>query len=153
MPSRARRQKDVRKNHLGFIVKKLTRKLSTPEHQKRMSTTNRLLPVGSLKRRVIKQVFAGWVKQKFKGTGRVFTRKIAELVVRRVRAKLQLPDCHDISDEVNRMQYFLKTARKRLGKPPAMSSVDEMQTLPMELGHVEAIVGLNPPPSKPNRSG
>ena len=130
MPSRSDRQKVVRKNHVRYIVKRLASKLSTPEHQKRMITTNRILPLGSLKRKVVHQIFAGWVKNKFRGMGRVFTYKLAALVVKRLRDKLDLPECHDIKDEVKKMQYFLKTARKRLGKLPAMSSVDEMVTMP-----------------------
>ena len=139
MPSRTGRQNVVRKRHLKFIVKRLAAKLATPEHQKRMTTTNRLLPLGSLKRKVVHQIFAGWVKTKFKGMGRVFTYKLAELVVKRLRGKLDLPECHDVRDEVKKMQYFLKTARKRLGKPSAMSSIDEMVTMPMFIGQCQCI--------------
>lgn len=139
MPSRSDRQKVVRKNHVRYIVKRLASKLSTPEHQKRMITTNRILPLGSLKRKVVHQIFAGWVKNKFRGMGRVFTYKLAALVVKRLRDKLDLPECHDIKDEVKKMQYFLKTARKRLGKLPAMSSVDEMVTMPMFFGQCQCI--------------
>ena len=134
MACRAHQQKVARMSHVGFIVKKLSHKLSTPEHQKRMVTTNRLLPLGSLKRKCLKQLFRGWVKRRFKGCGRILTKKVAEATVRRLRSKLELPDCLDLEDEINRMHYFLKVARKRLGtgKEKAMSTMDALETLPME---------------------
>ena len=134
MACRAHQQKVARMTHVGFIVKKLSCKLSTPEHQKRMVTTNRLLPLGSLKRKCLKQLFRGWVKRRFKGCGRILTKKVAEATVRRLRSKLELPDCHDLEDEINRMHYFLKVARKRLGagKEKAMSTMDVLETLPFE---------------------
>ena len=92
-------------------------KLSTPEHQKRMVTTNRLLPLGSLKRKTLKVLFRGWVEKRFKGCGPILTRKVAEATVRRLRSKLELP--------------FLKVARKRLGpgKEKAMSTMDALETI------------------------
>lgn len=133
MACRAHRQKVARMAHVLFIVKKLFKKLSTPEHQKRMVTTSRLLPLGSLKRKTLKVLFSGWVEKRFKGCGRILTRKVAEATVRRLRSKLELPDCHDLEDEINRMHYFLKVARKRLGPPKNnMSAMDALETLPME---------------------
>lgn len=136
MASRAGRQRTARCAHVGYIVKKLVSKLSTPEHQKRMVTTSRLLPVGSLKRRCLKNLFNGWVNRKFKGEGRILTKKVASNVVRLLRSQLELPPCHDLSEEISRMHYFLKTARKRLsGKvKPKMANLDEMETLPLCLG-------------------
>ena len=136
MASRAGRQRTARCAHVGYIVKKLVSKLSTPEHQKRMVTTSRLLPVGSLKRRCLRNLFNGWVNRKFKGEGRILTKKVASNVVRLLRSQLELPPCHDLSEEISRMHYFLKTARKRLsGKvKPKMANLDEMETLPLCLG-------------------
>ena len=131
MASRAGLQRTARCAHVGYIVKKLVSRLSTPQHQKRMITTNRLLPVGSLKRRCLKQLFSGWVNRKFKGEGRILTKKVASTVVRLLRSQLELPPCHDVSEEIKRMHYFLKTARKRLSVKPKMASVDEMETLPL----------------------
>ena len=134
MACRAHRQKVARMAHVLFIVKRLFKKLSTPEHQRRMVTTSRLLPLGSLKRKTLKVLFSGWVEKRFKGCGRILTRKVAEATVRRLRSKLELPDCHDLEDEINRMHYFLKVARKRLGpgKEKAMSTMDALETIPME---------------------
>lgn len=134
MPSRASRQKNARKGHVGFIVKKLGKRLSSPDHQKRMLTTNRLLPMGTLKRAVLKRLFNGWVQKKFLGSGRVITKKLSLEVVRKLRSQLDLPPCHDFKDEASRMQYLLKVARKRLGpgKKGNMSAMDALETIPME---------------------
>ena len=134
MPSRACVQKTVQLGYVKYIVKKLAKKLSSEQHRHRMLTTNRLLPMGSLKRKVIKNIFQGWVNKKLRGTGRVLTKRLAELVVRRLRSEFDLPQCldpRDAREEVVRMQYLLKVARKRL-KGLAMSWFDEMTTLPME---------------------
>ena len=134
MPSRASKQNIARKGHVGFIVKQLAKKLSSREDQKRMVTTNRLLPMGSLKRACLKRLFNGWVHKKFLGSGRVLTKKLGLEVVRKLRSKLQLPPCYDFKEEASRMQYFLKVARKRLGpqKKKNMSTMDALETLPME---------------------
>lgn len=78
----------------------------------------------------MKNIFSGWVSKKFKGNGRVLTRALVEMVLRRLRARHDL-DTSDLS-EVPRMQYLLKVARKRLS-PAAMSGtdVDTMTTLPL----------------------
>ena len=134
MPSRASVQKSVQLSYVKFIVKKLAKKLSSEHHRHRMRTTNRLLPMGSLKRKCIKNIFQGWVKKKLRGTGRVLTKRLAELVVRRLRAHLDLPECldpRDAREEVVRMQYLLKVARKRLGGS-AMSWLDQVTTLPLD---------------------
>lgn len=133
MPSRASRQNIARKGHVRFIVKQLAKRLSTRDHQKRMLTTNRLLPMGTLKRAVLKNLFNGWVQKKFLGSGRVITKKLSLEVVRKLRSQLELPPCHDFKDEACRMQYILKVARKRLGPPKNnMSAMDALETLPME---------------------
>ena len=150
MPSRACVQKTVQLGYVKYIVKKLAKKLSSEQHRHRMLTTNRLLPMGSLKRKVIKNIFQGWVNKKFRGTGRVLTKRLAELVVRRLRSELDLPQCldpRDAGEEVVRMQYLLKVARKRLKAKgsKAMSWFDEMTTLPLDdptlqMGAVESAV-------------
>lgn len=133
MPSRASRQNNARKGHVGFIVKQLAKRLSSSDHQKRMLTTNRLLPMGTLKRAVLKRLFNGWVQKKFLGGGRVITKKLSLEVVRKLRSRLELPPCHDFKDETSRMQYLLKVARKRLGPGKKnMSAMDALETLPME---------------------
>ena len=134
MPSRANVQKSVQLSYVKFIVKKLAKKLSSEHHRHRMRTTNRLLPMGSLKRKCVKNIFQGWVKKQLRGTGRVLTKRLAEIVVRRLRAHLDLPECldpRDAREEVVRMQYLLKVARKRLGGS-AMSWVDQVTTLPLD---------------------
>ena len=132
MPARSRRQKSTQLEHATVLVNRLSKKLKSPQHQHRMQTTNQLIPLGSLKRRCVKEIFQGWVHKCFRGSGRVLTKKLVTLVTRRLRLKLELPDCHDISKEVSRLQYLLKVARKRLKpkqKAKRMSNVDNMDTL------------------------
>ena len=150
MPARSRRQKISQLEHATVLVNRLSKKLMSPQHQHRMQTTNRLIPQGSLKRRCVKEIFQGWVHKSFRGCGRILTKKLVTLVTRRLRLKLELPDCHDISSEASRLQYLLKVARKRLKPKPKskhMSNVDNMDTLllacedehptPAEMGVVE----------------
>lgn len=132
MPARSRRQKTTQLEHAFVLVNRLAKRLTSPQHQHRMQTTNQLIPLGSLKRRCVREIFQGWVHKAFRGTGRVLTKKLVALVVRRLRLKLELPDCYDISSEVSRLQYLLKVARKRLKPKPKtkhMSNVDNMDTL------------------------
>lgn len=130
MPSRAAVQRATRSKFASFIVKMMMKRLSSKCHQHRILTTNKILPLGSLKRRCLKNIFSGWVSKKFKGNGRVLTRALVGMVLRRLRARHDL-DTSDLS-EVPRMQYLLKVARKRLS-PAAMSGtdVDTMTTLPL----------------------
>ena len=117
---------------MGYIVQKIAQRLSSKEHQKRMLTTNRLLPLGTFKRACVRKIFNGWVRKKFLGSGRVITKKLSTEVVRKLRSKLELPPCNDLKDEIARMQYLLKVARKRLGgKKQDMSAADMLETLPM----------------------
>ena len=90
MPSRAAVQRATRSKCASFIVKMLMKRLSSKSHQHRILTTNRILPLGSLKRRCVKNIFSGWVSKKFKGNGRVLTRALVEMVLRRLRAKHDL---------------------------------------------------------------
>ena len=137
MPARSRRQKVTQLEHATVLVNRLSKKLMSPQHQHRMQTTNQLIPQGSLKRRCVKEIFQGWVHKIFRGSGRVLTKKLATLVTRRSRLKLELPDCYDISSEASRLQYLLKVARKRLKSKPKlkhMSNVDNMDTLLLAYG-------------------
>ena len=137
MPSRQRHQKSVRKGHVKIIVDQICKKLHTKGHQKRMHNTNRILPVGGLRRNSIKNIFGGWVLQ-FIGKGRILTFKLAKDVCRRVRKRFEMPSSGEwVTEEVRRMHYLLKAARKRqIGKPiakvaPAMSTMDCLDTVPM----------------------
>lgn len=138
MPSRRLEQKAIRKEHQDWIVKKLSRFLKSESHQNRMRTTGRLLPQGTLRRGSLRVLFAGWIKQ-YLFQGRVFTLKLAKQVCYRLRSKfgLSMEDPDGIKEEYLRMHSLLKVARKRqIGKPAkgkAMSSMDTLVTLPMDL--------------------
>ena len=107
----------------------------------RIHTTDRLLPLGSLRRKCVRKIFSGWISECFY-EGRVITSTLAKEVVVRLRRKFGL-DTDDLEDveikaEIKRMHALLKTARKhRLGtaqsKRSAMSSMDLCDTLPMDL--------------------
>lgn len=134
MAVRRRHQKSVRQNHVKVIVKKLAEGLKTNSHQKRMATTNRLLPVGGLRRRCVKKLFGGWILELI-GKGRILTKKLAHEVCQRLRKKFSLPKLND-HDEVLRMHVLLKSARKRQigktkGNSKAMSSMDNLEILPL----------------------
>lgn len=138
MPSRSAKQKVVRKGHAKLIAANMAKQLDTPKHQHRMATTNRILPVGSLRRRCIQKVFAGWILD-FVYKGRIITRLLSAEVCRRLRRKFQMQGGSD-SAEINRLHVLLKCARKRqIVKPskkrkPAMSSMDLLETLPLPDG-------------------
>lgn len=134
MPSRKRLQKEVRHGHLKFIVENMIKKLNSKKHLKRMRNTNQILPVGSLRRNCIKKLFQGWVLG-LVGAGRICTVKLAGEVCKRLRKHFELEaDLFHGKTEKLRMHSFLKASRKRqLGSVnPAMSSVDNMETLLME---------------------
>ena len=139
MPSRQRHQKSVRKGHVKIIVDQICKKLHSKSHQKRMHDTNRILPVGGLRRKCIRKIFGGWVLQ-FIGKGRILTVKLAKEVCHRIRKWFELPSAGEwVTEEVKRMHYLLKTSRKRqIGKPiakvaldTAMSEMDYLDTVPM----------------------
>jgi len=137
MPSQCRRtqQKLARKSHVGMIAKKLSSRLSGKQHLERMTTTNKLLPVGSLKRKCVRNLFTGWAST-LVGQGRVLTKKLAEQVCRRLRKKFDLGPATDDGHETRVLHHLLKLARKRkLGAAarPTMSSVDLLDTIPMEI--------------------
>lgn len=139
--SRRRQQNLVRKAHVGMIVKKLSQKLGSKSHRKRMLTTERLLPVGGLRRRCVKALFSPWVST-LVGKGRVLTKKLSEQVCNGLRKHFQLGACNDDGEEVEKLRHLMRLARKRkLGssagarekpKPPAMSSMDVTDTLPLD---------------------
>ena len=63
MPSRLRRQTNVRRGYVKTIVTKMAQKLQSKAHRKRMETTNRLLPLGSLQRNCVQKKILGgfWI--------------------------------------------------------------------------------------------
>ena len=89
MPSQSRRtqQKLARRGHVVMIAKKLSSRLKGKQHSERMTSTNKLLPVGSLKRKCVRNLFTGWAST-LVGQGRVLTNKLAEQVCRRLRKKI-----------------------------------------------------------------
>lgn len=135
MPVRVASQSVVRKQHVKTIVKHMSARLNSKLDQDRMHTTNRLLPLGSMRRRPIKKIFGGWILS-FKDYGRVFTKKLASDVCKKLRKKFGLPGKSDLA-EVLRMHLLLKVARKRKVEKPggptgkAMSSMDVLQTVPL----------------------
>ena len=132
MPSRACRQRDVREKYENLIVKKMYRRLNTDDHKQRMLTTDQLLPLGSLRRSAVRKIFAGWIK-KLVGVGRLVTRKLAKNVVQSLRSKFEMGNDMLNEDEILRMHSLLKVAKKRRLNTAAMSSVDLMDTCPMEI--------------------
>ena len=71
MPSRLRRQDKTREEHVQWIVNELVQRLRTKGHVKRMQTTNRILPLGTLRKRNVKSIFTGWINDL---EGRVLTK-------------------------------------------------------------------------------
>lgn len=136
MPSQSRRtqQKLARRGHVVMIAKKLSSRLKGKQHSERMTSTNKLLPVGSLKRKCVRNLFTGWAST-LVGQGRVLTKKLAEQVCRRLRKKFDLGPANDDGNETRVLHHLLKLARKRkLGAAlPTMSSVDLLETIPMEM--------------------
>ena len=137
MPSRLRRQNQLRQTHVDWIVKKMANRLKSKGHMERMVSTNRILPVGTLKRKIIKQLFSGWIRQ-YVGEGRVLTLKLALQVVASLRNKFSMEKLGEEQRlcEAKRMQYLLKVARKRKlsnrVQSKAMSTMDTVDTVPME---------------------
>lgn len=135
MACRARRQKDARKRFEKLIVKYMYRRLNTQPNKDRMVTTNMLLPLGSLRRKAVRNIFEGWIRKTI-GHGRVLTRKLSKNVVHTLRSKFELGVLDD-DEEVQRMHSLLKVAKKRKLSRAAMSNVDNLVTLPMEIPELE----------------
>ena len=132
MPSRERCQKVKRRSYAKIIFRNIFKKLSSKQHKKRLTTTNRLFPPGTLRRRCIRNIFAGWVLQ-FVGQGRILTRSLAQDVCKQLRKYLHMTDHEDGVQELEakRLHQLLKAARKRQLQSSAMSSFDQLETLPM----------------------
>ena len=136
--SRKCQQKTVRKGHVKLIVDHMARKLNTKKHLERIHSTNRVLPLGSMRCRGIKKIFGGWVLQ-FLHSGRILTQKLAKEVYAALRKRLDLVGPSD-QDEITRLHSLLKVARKRQISKPArvskpakkkMSNMDQLETVPM----------------------
>lgn len=133
MPSRQSSQAKTRKKHVNMIVKNMSKWLCDKSERDRMATTDRVLPLGSLKRKCVKRIFSGWICS-LHGKGRVVTKKLAAQVLRRLRKRFSLENLSgDVHvQEIDRLQNLLKQSRKRkLGSKTAMSSIDLADTLPM----------------------
>ena len=134
--SRRRQQRKARKGHVDMIVEKMSAKLQTKKQKKRMYTTDRLLPQGSLKRKCVKRLFHPWACD-FVGQGRILTLKLCEQVVKRLRKMFQLGPCDPETKEIKTLHRLIKYARKRKigarkSTQTAMSTDDLMETVPME---------------------
>ena len=134
MPARAKEQGLKRAKYVRFICKRPQKRLSSDDHQTRIHSTNRLLPVGSLKRGALRGLFAGWVKRLY-GQGRLLTSTLAKEVWSSLRQEmeLQLPPPHD---EILCFHALLKQARKRQleNRSVSKSAMDTVDTLPYEAG-------------------
>lgn len=143
MGSRARKQSIVRAWYVKFLAKKMVSRLKgNDDHQTRIHGTNRLLPVGSLKRQCVRNVFAGWVRQ-LRGAGRLLTMKLSREVCSKMRVHLGMDPAEPPELEVLRVHGLLKQARKRnlnLSKPVvAAMDIDNQETLPYEAGGLEIL--------------
>ena len=130
MGVRRRKQEETRKAAVKFAVKKILPHLR--RDKQRLFSTNRLLPVGSLRRKCIKRIFGGW-PSRYLGAGRVFTKKLAEQVCRRLRQKLHMERTEFFKEEAVRLHELLKASRKRqVDPPPRMSAMDNTETQPIK---------------------
>jgi len=122
---RLRMQMEKRLETARWVVRNIAKELRKDE--KRMLSTNRLLPQGTLRRKCIKRIFGGWT---FQVEGRCYTKKLASMVCSKLRKKFGL----ETSDlENDRMLAFLKLGRKHRVKKPLpsnMSGMDALETLP-----------------------
>lgn len=75
MGVRHRQQKLTRNGHIKVIVKCLAKKLGSETEQARMVSTDRVLPLGSLRRSCVRNLFSGWIVR-LVGKGRILTKKI-----------------------------------------------------------------------------
>ena len=120
-----------------MIVKSMAKRLRAGCDQSRMVTTDRVLPLGSLRRECVKNLFNGWVLQ-LVGKGRIITKKLSMQVLLKLRKTFNLPirSAEDHKEEAFRLHGLLKSSRKQqLGKnraTSAMSFIDQLDTQPME---------------------
>lgn len=121
----------MRKKHADLVTRKLKRRLCGD--LPRALSTNRILPLGSLKKTGIQYLFSGWIR-KFRGKGRTFTKKFATEVCANLRYDLGL-ERDPPENEITRMQTLLKQARKLgLSKPKQnMDNVETQEHLPCVL--------------------
>ena len=133
MPVREQKQKHVRQQHASRIAKVLGKRLRSESHQLRISSTNRLLPLGSLKKRSLKGLFGGWIR-KYKGCVRLFTKVKSAAFCEKPLGIKATPE-----EEWKRMAALLSMARKRslkkLERPVAAmpaENIDNMETVPMD---------------------
>lgn len=132
MGKRTAQQREDREEYAAWIAKKVASRLQSGEHNQRMHGTNRLLPVGSMRRRCIRAIFGGWAK-KFQGYGRLFTRALASRICHLARDRVGLENPPP-PEEIARMHFLMKTARKRGVARPRKSAMDNLETLPLEYG-------------------
>lgn len=131
MPCRGVQQRNTRNHNATFVAKQLANRLRTEPEMKRMLSTNRILPNGSLKQKCVRRLFAGWIRT-FGGKGRVFTLKLALQVCRKLRKKFSM-DPMVAASESKRMLSMLQVARKRKLDHKAKPALDAMVVNPDEL--------------------
>lgn len=129
---RAHAQNEQRSVHVRYVTRQLAKRLKGESHQSRIHGTNRLLPNGSLKRRVLRQIFGGWVHRYAPCQRRLFTRRLAKDVCQALRDKFGMDPMEDEREE-KRMASLLALARKRKVKRPRTKAMnmDNVETLPM----------------------
>lgn len=136
MPTREKNQRVIRDEWVKFICKRLLRWMNSNGHINRQIGTNRLLPVGSLKRASLKEIFGGWICR-LRGEGRRLTKKLAMDVCTRMRHELGMEKTIP-QEEITRLHCLLKMARKRKLQKPAQRketmvvNIDEVDTLPVD---------------------
>lgn len=132
MPSRQRKQQEVRARFAERIAKRLAKRLREESHQTRIHGTNRLLPLGSLKRSSLRQLFGGWINKYF-GKGRILTKALAREVCNLLREEFGLGVTP--KDEWIRMCSLLVLARKRKLTLPDQKApaprMDALETQPL----------------------
>ena len=120
---RLRSQNEKRLQTARWVVKNIFTELRKDE--KRLLSTNRLLPQGTLRRNCMKRIFGDWTMH---AEGRWFTKKLATLVCSKLRKKFGM----EMSEvENHRMLTMLKLGRKHRVKKPKMSCMDNLDTLPL----------------------
>lgn len=125
MPCRSAMQKVRRDRLVSEVVKRLHRQLKAPDQQRRIAMTNRLLPLGDLRKKRVQKVLGGWPND-YVGR-RCFTKPLVKEVngILRARYGLEKSDA-----EEGRIKRLLQNVRKR--KLGAMvPNPDEMETLPL----------------------
>lgn len=140
MAARAREQREWRRQNAAVVARKLAKRLRSEEHQTRMHGSNRLFPLGSLKKDSLRGIFGGWIPQV--AQSRLFTKALCRVICGMLRDKFGMGPTPD--DEPKRLKALLSLARKRglkieRAKPSRpqrqkqMTHIDLMDTLPMEM--------------------